>query len=154
MILVILAVGLALLVGGSVVYFKCRSDVEAVGFAMGVVGGIIAAVALIATLALGITVSGLPVIDDRIAMYQEENAKIEAQIAEVVQQYQQYETDIFTEVAPESAMTLVALYPELKSDSLVESQIELYINNNNQIRALREEKITGSVSKWWLYFGS
>ena len=91
--------------------------------------------------------------DERLVMYEEENARIEEQVASVVTQYQKYETDIFTEVKPESAMTLVSLYPELKSDALVQSQIELYTANNEKIKELREEKIQAKVYRWWLYFG-
>lgn len=107
----------------------------------------------IVAICLGISVSKLNVIDDKIALYEEQNTAIETQIAEVVKQYQKYETDIFTEVAPESAITLVAMYPELKSDALVESQIDLYVANNEKITELREQKINGSIQRWWLYFG-
>ena len=79
---------------------------------------------------------------------------IEEQIAETVKKYQQYETDIFTEVASDSAITLVALYPELKADTLVQSQIDVYIKNNEKIKSLKEDKINGTINKWWLYFGS
>ena len=86
-------------------------------------------------------------------MYEEENAKIEAQIAETVSQYQQYEKDIFTEVSPETSIQLVSMYPELKSDTLVKKQIETYVENNNIIKELKAEKINGKVCRWWLYFG-
>ena len=64
-----------------------------------------------------------------------------------------YETDIFMDVAPDTAVTLVALYPELKSDTLVQSQIEVYTENNKMIKSLRDQQIKGNVSRWWLYFG-
>ena len=86
-------------------------------------------------------------------MYQEENSKIEQQIADIVEQYQKYETDIFMDVAPDTAVTLVALYPELKSDTLVQSQIEVYTENNKIIKSLRDQQIKGDVYRWWLYFG-
>ena len=86
-------------------------------------------------------------------MYQEENTKIEQQIANVVCQYQQYETEIFITVAPEDSVSLVALYPELKSDKLVQEQINIYVANNEKIRELKEEQINGNVLRWWLYFG-
>ena len=92
-------------------------------------------------------------VDDKIAMYQEENAKIETQIAEAVERYQQHETDVFTKVAPESSITLVAMYPELKSDKLVEGQIDAYLKNSNKIKELREQKISVKTNRWWLYFG-
>ena len=93
------------------------------------------------------------IIDQQIAMYQEENANIEAQIANCVTQYQQHEAEIFSEVAPESAVTLVALYPDLKSDALVAKQIEIYIANNEAIKELKEDKLDIITARWWVYFG-
>ena len=117
---------------------------------VGVAGGI---VSLIALVFLCVDASELKVIDERINMYQEENTKIEEQIATVVTQYQQHEKDIFTECSPETSMTLVSLYPELKSDTLVQQQITLYVENNKKIKELKEEEINGDVTRWWLYFG-
>jgi predicted PurR-regulated permease PerM len=104
-------------------------------------------------LVISIMVSHSFVIDEKLAMYEEENTKIEERIATVVEQYQQYETDIFESVAPKDAVTYVSLYPELKSDTLVQTQIEVYMANNEKIKALREEKIDAKILKWWLYFG-
>lgn len=152
MLIVFLVATIALIVVGATISKKGYSYE---------VGGIFTSV-LAAFMAIGIliligvtwaNVVELKVIDEKIAMYEEENASIEAQIAEVVEQYQQYEIDIYTSVSPETAMTLVSLYPDLKSDTLVQSQIELYVQNNAHIKTLREKKINGDVSKWWLYFG-
>ena len=113
------------------------------------------AICIIALVAVGISVSELPILDEKIDMYQEENQNIESQIAEVVAQYQKYENDIFTDVAEnnQDAMFLVTLYPELKADTLVAKQIEVYTNNNQKIKELKEQQIYGKVYKWWLYFG-
>lgn len=147
MILVILGISILLIVLGLILDPDCEGIIPAVcGVCMFIIS-------LIAMVVLAVGVSNLSVIDDKIAMYQEENTRIEEQISEVVEQYQTYETEIFTEVKPESSMTLVALYPELKSDSLVQKQIEVYTSNNQKIKELKESKITGSVKRWWLYFG-
>lgn len=151
MILVILAIFIAITVVGAIVDAKSSYSISGTLIAVfGAIGGI---VALVAAIILGITTRELIVIDDRIEMYQEENARIEQQIADVVEQYQKYETDIFMEVAPESAVSMVALYPELKSDSLVQAQIEVYVANNNMIKDLKDQQIKGDVYRWWLYFG-
>lgn len=151
MILTIMGLGFALFILGIIVTVLTCS--EEAGVALSVFGGFLFVVALIATISLGIDVKQLSVIDDRIEMYQEENTRIEQQIADVVEQYQKYETDIFMEVAPESAVSMVALYPELKSDSLVQAQIEVYVANNNMIKDLKDQQIKGDVYRWWLYFG-
>ena len=97
-------------------------------------------------------VSNMPV-DEKIAMYEEENERIETDIAAVVKQYMDHESTIFENATVESPITLVSLYPELKSDTLVQSQVDIYVENNNKIKELREDKINVSVSRWWLYFG-
>lgn len=93
------------------------------------------------------------VIDDKIAMYQEENTSIETQMDVLVEKYMNYESETFGELKGESGITLVSLYPELKADELVKQQVEVYMNNNKKIKELKESKINLSKWKWWLYFG-
>lgn len=147
MILVILGISILFIILG---IFLDPDDLGAVPAIIGTVGF---AASFVIMIILSVNVSQLKVIDDKITMYQEENTRIEEQISETVEQYQKYETEIFTEVKPESSMTLVALYPELKADALVQEQINIYTANNEKIKELKETKLNGSVSRWWLYFG-
>ena len=153
MLLVILGVCIALIVLAIIGYNVWDWDGICAGISVPAVCVMIACG--IALVFLGVSVSELPIIDDKIAMYQEENQNIENQIAEVVTQYQKYENDIFTGIAENNAdaMFLITLYPELKSDTLVAKQIEVYVNNNQKIKELKEQKLYGKVYKWWLYFG-
>ena len=151
MIFVILAVCLGLIALGIFCVVNMHDVTGGVSIGAGVLGFIIA---FIVCICLIVSVSQLGVIDQKIEMYQEENTRIEEQIAATVKQYQEYETDIFTAVSPdESSIVLVSLYPELKADTLVQSQIEIYTANNQAIKSLREQKINGTVDRWWLYFG-
>lgn len=152
MILLIFGICLLLLVGGCILDEKTKVDSD-ICDTISVIGAIVGFFALVGLIVVSIHVKSLSVIDSRIEMYEEENARIEQQIADVVEQYQKYETDIFMEVAPESAVTMVSLYPELKSDSLVQAQIEVYVENNKTIKNLRDQQIKGDVYRWWLYFG-
>ena len=151
MILLIFGICILLFIGGLVLE-KLDFDYD-LSSAIGAIGTIVGFFTLIGLIVVGVNVKSLSVIDDRIAMYEEENTRIEQQIADIVEQYQKYETDIFREVAPESAVTMVSLYPELKSDSLVQAQIEVYTKNNKTIRDLKDKQIKGNVYRWWLYFG-
>ena len=153
MVLVILVLGILMAVGGRILSCKLDDDKDSIGTSLQITGAIIIIISTIASIILFISVIDRVGIDKKIAMYEEENTKIEQQIADVVTQYQEYEAGIFTEVAPESAMTLVALYPELKSDTLVQSQIEVYVDNNKQIKELKCKAINTSILRWWLYFG-
>lgn len=152
MILLIFGICILMIVGGCILDRKTGVDSD-ICFGISGIGMVVGFFALLGLIIVGVNVKSLSVIDDRIVMYEEENARIEQQIADVVEQYQKYETDIFREVAPESAVTMVSLYPELKSDSLVQAQIEVYTENNKTIRDLRDKQIKGNVYRWWLYFG-
>lgn len=154
MILVILGICILLAVGIFIVWRKCddERDYEFLAF-LNAVPIVCVIVALVITGVLGVKVANLRVIDEKIAMYQEENTKIEQQIDAAVKSYQNYESHIITECAPESSITLVSLYPELQADTLVQKQIEVYIQNNKKIKDLKERDINGDVYRWWLYFG-
>ena len=139
-------------IAGLIVYY-CSVDSEEIGISLGGVGLVVSVILLIAILIVGIQVSSFSVIDEKIEMYQTENAKIEAQVAQIVEQYQKYESETFDKVSPENSITYVTLYPELKSDELVKSQIAVYVENNQMIKTLKEQQISASVYRWWLYFG-
>ena len=152
MILLIFGICILMVVGGIILDRKTKIDSD-ICLGINGIGIIVGFFALVGLIVVGVNVKSLSVIDDRITMYEEENARIEQQVADVVEQYQKYETDIFMEVAPESAVTMVSLYPELKSDSLVQAQIEMYTENNKTIRDLKDKQIQGNIYRWWLYFG-
>ena len=86
------------------------------------------------------------IVDEKIAMYEEENIKIENQIDIIVKEYQKYEVEVY------DTMTAAMLFPELTSNTLVQKQIEIYVNNNQQIKALKEEKLKHELYGWWLFF--
>lgn len=110
-------------------------------------------ICIVAVIYLVAQVSNLSVIDQKVEMYEQENAKIEQQIETAVTAYQQHEKDVFTEVKTDSYIQLISLYPELKSDTLVKTQIKTYQSNNKKIKELKEQAINGNVKRWWLYFG-
>lgn len=153
MIFVILALGILMVVCGTILYSKLEPDKDGIGIAFQIIGVIVIISSIIVFVSLLKCVLDRVGIDKKIAMYETENTKIEQQIVDVVKQYQEYESGIFTEVAPEGAITLVTLYPELKSDTLVQSQIEVYIENNKEIKELKNMTINASFYRWWLYFG-
>ena len=91
------------------------------------------------------TTSG-SIVDKKIAMYEEENIRIENQIDTIVKEYQKYEVEVY------DTMTAAMLFPELTSNTLVQKQIEIYVNNNQQIKALKTEKFKHELYGWWLFF--
>lgn len=122
--------------------------------AMSWVFGILVLVLVIAICCLSTIVATESTIDSKIEMYQEENTNIEQDIDKIVKEYLEHEHDTFADLkTEESSITLVTLFPELKSDTLVQQQLEIYVDNNAKIKSLKEEKIDIVKIKWILYFG-
>lgn len=107
----------------------------------------------VATLVLLTLLIECRVVDGKIELYQNQNKEIEQKIEITVKQYMDFETNTYGELKSDSYINLVNLYPELKSDKLVQQQIELYTENNETITLLREQKINKTIYKWWIYFG-
>lgn len=152
MILVIIGISLAITAAGiwKGIYNEWCDMLE---YLLTVIGVICLVFAIIFSLFCIGAIATATVLDEKIEMYQAENEKIENQISEMVQRYQTHESETYKEFAPDEAVTLVSLYPELKSDELVSRQISIYTENSEKIKELKEEKITASVYRWWLYFG-
>ena len=110
-------------------------------------------IAVIATIILGICVTSAWVIDEKINLYETENNKIDNQLCEIVENYKGYEKDTFESLKNKNADTLISLYPELKTDTLVKEQIKIYTNNRKKIIKLKQGKIDIKPLRWWLYFG-
>lgn len=92
-------------------------------------------------------------IEQKIAMYEEENDEIEAKMEVLVKQYMEFEKETFGELKSESYITLISYYPDLKSDELVQRQLDVYENNSRNLKSLRQDLINISKSKWRVYFG-
>lgn len=124
-----------------------------------VLGGIFELVVVVAIIFNAYNISKLQVSDRKIAMYQEENNNIQSQITDIVDNYMKYESKTYDEslknidLKNSDIVVLTQLYPNLKSDEMVKTQIEIYQENNDTIKKLKEEKLNYEISKWWLYFG-
>lgn len=151
MVLTFLAIFIIMVIAGIIVYqANDNSEVGPILVVIGAIGGVIS---FIATLCLVGSCINLKTVDLKIEMYTAENKAIEQQIDVAVQKYMSYEKEVMNEASPESSITLVAAFPELASDELVQKQIDVYLCNNKKIKELKENKINGAAKQWWLYFG-
>lgn len=110
-------------------------------------------VCLLAIVILSWNIISSRTLESKIDMYTEENNNIEEDMNILVEQYMNYESNTYGNLKNENSIALVALYPELKADTLVEKQIEVYAENNKKIRELKEKMINIRNYKWLLYFG-
>lgn len=79
-------------------------------------------------------------IDQKIAIYEEENASIEKSIDRIVTNYINNEKDTYNELKSKDLVTLATMFPELKSNTLVQEQINIYVKNKEEIKYLEIKK--------------
>lgn len=151
MLILILGIAVIALVTFIVLRARYASDFF---MGMSIVSGIVCVGLIVTICCLIPKVATANILDDKIAMYQEENTAIEQDIDKIVKEYLAHEHDTFDDLkTEESSITLVTLFPELKSDTLVKQQLEIYVNNNAKIKSLKEEKLDIATIKWIVYFG-
>ena len=116
-------------------------------------GSLISVVALIGIIInIGILINGRT-FDDKIAMYEQENAAIEQSVDVLVKDYYKHESDTYSSLKPENAVLFASAYPELQSNEIATKQLEIYVENNNNIKELKKDQINLSKNRFWLYFG-
>lgn len=119
----------------------------------GILGCLIGFIALIGIFVnIGLLVRGRT-LDDKIAMYEQENTAIEQSVDVLVKDYYKHESDTYSSLKPENAVLFASAYPELQSNELATKQLEIYVENNNKIKELKEDQINLSKNRFWLYFG-
>lgn len=119
----------------------------------GILGGLIGFIALIGIFVnIGFLVYGRT-LDDKIVMYEQENAAIEQSVDVLVKDYYKHESDTYSSLKPENAVLFASAYPELQSNELATKQLEIYVENNNNIKELKKDQINLSKNRFWLYFG-
>ena len=155
MILVILGISILLVILGIILICKSYSDTQwGIGMTLIFIFGVSIFVSIVCGCPCAYDASQSMIIDEKIAMYQEENKSIESSISTIVENYQDYEKDVFANAKNESIVVVATqLYPELKSNELVKKQLDIYVENNKKIKQLKNKKLDYKVSKWWLYFG-
>ena len=111
-------------------------------------GSLISVVALIGIIInIGILINGRT-FDDKIAMYEQENAAIEQSVDVLVKDYYKHESDTYSSLKPENAVLFASAYPELQSNELATKQLEIYVDNNNKIKELKEDQINLSRNRF------
>lgn len=115
-----------------------------------------AAICLFVTVGLSVQCTSIKTYDAQIAVITEQNNCIEEEISTVVKSYEEYEKSVYASAKIDTKnvnfIALAEMYPELQSNELVQSQIELYKENNNELKKIKLAKAKASAKQWWLYF--
>lgn len=150
MLYVLLAVFIVVLIVADIIVNRF----EGVGFAAVIISAFGIVATLIAILVIAPDVNTEFVIDQKIQLYEQENAIIEQRIDAVVKEYMAYEKETYADLSAVDPVAKVALFPELKVDTMVQAQIQTYTRNWEKILSLKEEKVNLITKRWWLSFGN
>ena len=159
MLIILLIIGIGLIVLGCLGVYADKFKIISYDFGgiLNTIGGILTIVTIMFMI-FAITYSvKIPQMEERITIYKEENVRIEEQIKTVIEAYQDYEQGMFEDIdldkiSSEKLILLTSIYPELKSDSMVQELIQVYIDNTNEIKSIRTQKLDYEVWRWWLCF--
>lgn len=161
MLIVLCMIFLIIFIVGLIFLFKDEyfEKIFNIGFCMASIGGICLFIVMIALVWNISDVIQLKIIDQQIEMYQEENSNIQNSISEIIGNYMNYEQGTYAkslesmDLKSLDIVVLSQLYPDLKANEMVNQQINIYQENNNKVKELKEKKLKCKLSKWWLYFG-
>lgn len=136
----------------NIIWWIHRDDIEE---EFGVLLGIIDCATFIAILVCSIIVSTDAITYKNTVNYiTTENERLENKLYDIVIEYKDYEQDTYKNLTPENASTYIIVnYPELTSNTLVESYIQTLVENKQELQRIELEHIQTSTVRWWLYFG-
>lgn len=104
--------------------------------------------------ALGFYNSTKATVDKQIAVLEQRNDEVIAQIEPLIKQYFEYESSTFKDLKP-SADKVIAIsqYPNLKGNEFVQTQIKVILENQKKITDLKLDKASLNAYKLWIFMG-
>ena len=153
MIYIVLIICVILIILGLIVLNN--TDYDGVGAGMITIGSFVGVAFLIALFICLISYNATKsTAASQIKVYEEQNEVILSQIGPLVDKYLDYEKDTYSKLKVDSS-TLIAMsmYPELKGNEFVQSQIKIIIDNQAKITSLKLDQAKLNVFKFWLFVG-
>lgn len=150
---VFLAVGIGLLLWNHFGRYDEDNSCWWVNGTFGIISILAGAVCMIALLCCIPKVATEATYDTRIEIVQESNAQVEVQICSAVEKYLEHEENVYEKLDVTTAIGLCSAYPNLKSNELVQSLIDTYRANTDEIKALKMDKANLAVIKFLVYLG-
>jgi hypothetical protein len=91
--------------------------------------------------------------DAQIAVLQSQNQIVLSQIEPLVEKALTYESNTYKELklTPEKIVSFAQLYPELKANELVQTQIQIILDNQKEIKTLQLSKAKLNAYHFWLW---
>lgn len=92
-------------------------------------------------------------IQEKIEIYEDQNAQIEQSIDAAVQAYCEHEQITYVQMSDGAVALVAAAYPELASSELVKTQMEVWTSNSHELKDLKSKLVDFHRAQYFLYFG-
>lgn len=92
-------------------------------------------------------------IQEKIGIYEEQNAQIEQSIDAAVKAYCEHEQITYVQMSDGAIALVAAAYPELASSELVKTQMEVWTSNSYELKELKSKLVDFHRAQYFLYFG-
>lgn len=119
----------------------------------GVLGAVFAIIFGIWTLWNIIIVASGFGIEEKIQIYEDQNAQIEKSIDAAVKAYCEHEQITYVQMSDGAVALVAAAYPELASSELVKTQMEVWTSNSSELKDLKSDLVDFHRAQYFLYFG-
>lgn len=92
-------------------------------------------------------------ISSQLEVLETQNEVILSQIEPVIQRALDFESNTYKElkVNPENIITISQIYPDLKDNSFIQTQLNVILNNQQQITQLKLNKATLNAFHFWIW---
>ena len=152
MIYIILGISIILIIIGLIL---SSSDYDEFG-AASLISGILLGVPFLIALFVCLTCynSTKTTSSAQIKVYEEQNEIVLSQVEPLVEKYLNYEKDTYGNLKIDSnTLVAMSMYPELKGDEFVQSQIKIIVDNQQKITDLKLRKAKLNAYKMWIFVG-
>ena len=153
MIYIVLIICVILIILGLILLNN--TDCEMGGLVSLIIGCVVGCIFLIALFVCLISYNATKsTADSQIKVYEEQNEIVLSQIEPLVEKYLNYEKNTYSSLKVDSnTLVAMSMYPELKGDEFVQSQIKIIMDNQSKITQLKLDKVKLKVFKFWLFVG-
>lgn len=145
MLFVLLGIFIVVAIIGTVIYDDAL-------IALGWVAGVILSIVIVICFACYNDTKATA--DKQIAVLDQRNDEVIAQIEPLVKQYLEYETNTFKDLKPSADKIIaIAQYPNLKGNEFIQTQIKVILDNQEKITRLKLDKASLNAYKLWIFIG-
>lgn len=151
MLYILLFIFICILIIGLCQEFNHYKDTREVLCGIGTVFSIIV---LIAILVAGIKYNSIKsTANAQLEVLNEQNEIVLAQIEPLVQQAMNYESNTYKEfkLTPENIVAFGNMYPQLQANSFIQSQINIIVENQKEIKDLKLRIASLNAYRLWLF---